>query len=258
MGAKQIPMVQEFGITGIPLINQGDDLGAIISDRAEKQGTPFQDKDILVIEQKIVSKAEGRVMSLSAIKPSEFAVHIAKQTGKEPELVELILREAQSVVRMREANIITRTNHGFICANSGVDKSNVSGGKDVTLLPIDPDASARRIRETIVEKTGKNVFVIVSDTFGRPFREGVANVCIGLSGIRPIVDLRGQHDLFGYQLRIKQIAIVDELASAAELVAGNADEGIPAVIVRGFNRYEESEAGRARELVRPAERDIFL
>ena len=258
MKASSHPQVTLIGISGIPLIKKNDDLGRIICKCAQAQGTPIAAGDIIVVEQKVVSKAENRVVNLSKVKPSEFASETAKKAEKEPEVVELALREAKSIIRMRNGILITRTRHGFICANSGVDKSNVAGERNVTLLPIDPDASARRIRETIQKVTGKKVVVIVSDTFGRPFREGHTNVCIGLSGLRPILDLRGKQDLFGYELKVKQIAIADELSSAAELLAGNASEAIPVVIVRGYSRYASSEEGRALELVRPEERDIFL
>jgi coenzyme F420-0:L-glutamate ligase / coenzyme F420-1:gamma-L-glutamate ligase len=256
--ASSYPQVTLIGVSGIPLIEKNDNLGRIICKCAQEQGTPIADGDIVVIEQKIVSKAENRVASLSKVKPSEFAIEAAKKADKEPEVVELVLREAKSIIRMRNGILVTRTHHGFICANSGIDKSNVAGEKNVTLLPIDPDASARRIRETIQQVTRKDVIVIVSDTFGRPFREGHTNVCIGVSGLRPILDLRGRQDLFGYHLKVKQIAIADELSSAAELLAGNASEAIPVVIVRGYSRYEASEEGKALELVRPEERDIFL
>ncbi len=256
--ASPYPQVTLIGVSGIPLIKKSDDLGRIICKCAQEQGTPIAEGDVVVVEQKVVSKAENRVVSLSKVKPSEFAIEAARKAEKEPEVVELALREAKSIIRMRNGILITRTRHGFICANSGVDKSNVSGERNVTLLPIDPDASARRIRERIRKVTGKKVVVIVSDTFGRPFREGHTNVCIGLSGLRPILDLRGKQDLFGYELKVKQIAIADELSSAAELLAGNASEAIPVVIVRGYSRYASSEEGRALELVRPEERDIFL
>ncbi len=256
--ASHPPQVQLIAVLGIPLIKKNDDLGKIICKCARDQGTPIMDGDIVVIEQKVISKAENRIVSLSSVKPSEFAIETARKAEKEAEVVELVLREAKSIIRMRNGILITRTHHGYICANSGIDKSNVSGEKNVTLLPVDPDASARRIRETIHHLIGKKVVVIVSDTFGRPFREGHTNVCIGLSGLRPILDLRGERDLFGYALKVKQIAIADELSSAAELLAGNANEAIPVVIIRGYSRYEASEKGRALELIRPEERDIFL
>lgn len=256
--APSYPQVQLIGVSGIPLIKKNDDLGKIICRCVREQGASFMDGDIIVIEQKVVSKAENRVVSLSAVKPSEFAIEVARQAEKEPEMVELALREANAIIRMRNGILITRTHHGFICANSGVDKSNVSGKENVTLLPIDPDASARRIRTTVQRVTGKKVVVLISDTFGRPFREGHTNVCIGLSGLKPILDLRGKRDLFGYQLRVKQIAVADELSSAAELLAGNASEALPVVIIRGYSRYEASEKGRALELVRAEERDIFI
>ncbi len=256
--ASNPPQVQLIAVVGIPIIKGNDDLGRIICKCAQDQGTPLDNGDIIVIEQKVVSKAENRIVSLSRVKPSEFAIETARRAEKEPEVVELVLREAKAIIRMRNGILITRTHHGYICANSGIDKSNVSGEKNVALLPIDPDASARRIRETIRSLTGKRVVVIISDTFGRPFREGHTNVCIGLSGMRPILDLRGKRDLFGYALKVKQIAIADELSSAAELLAGNASEAIPVVIIRGYTKFETSEKGRALELIRPEERDIFL
>lgn len=248
--------VKVIGVKEIPLVKGGDDLGRIISDAAKKQGTSLQDGDVLVVTQKIVSKAENRVYKLESIKPSQFAKRIAKRIHKQPELVELILQEAKSIIRMRGSHIITETRHGWICANSGVDVSNVSGGDSAALLPIDPDRSADGIRKRIMELTGKKVAVIVSDTFGRPFRIGHTDVAIGSSGINPILDARGTADLFGYTLRVKQTAIVDELASAAELVIGNAVEKIPVAIIRGY-KYPASESLHATQMVMSKERSLF-
>lgn len=249
--------VRVIGVRGVPLIKAGDDLGKIICDAAERQRVPLLDGDVFVVTQKIVSKAEGRVFKLKKIKPSPLAKKIARRAHKEPELVELILRDAKSIVRLHGGHIITETRHGWICANSGVDVSNVSGGDSAALLPVNPDRSAKRIRKRIEELTGKKVAVIISDTFGRPFRIGHMDVAIGSSGINPILDMRGKKDLFGYVLRVKETAIIDELASAAELVTGNATEKIPVAIIRGY-RYPPSESLGAARLVMPQETNLFL
>jgi coenzyme F420-0:L-glutamate ligase/coenzyme F420-1:gamma-L-glutamate ligase len=249
--------VQVIGLSNIPLISKGDDLGKIICDAADRQGSPLEDGDIVVITQKIVSKAEGRVYKLSSIQPSQLAKKIARRSRKSPELIELILRDAQSLVRLHNGHIITETRQGWICANAGVDVSNVSGGDSAALLPLDPDESAENIRNRIMELLETNIAVIISDTFGRPFRLGHTDVGIGSSGIQPLFDMRGQQDLFGYVLRVKQTAVIDELASAAELVIGNADEKIPVAIIRGY-RYPRSESHKATDLVMPRERNLFL
>lgn len=249
--------VRVIGIKGIPLINARDDLGKIICDAVEKQGISLLDGDVFVVTQKIVSKAEGRVFKLEKVRSSLLSKKIAKRVHKEPELVELILRDAKSIIRLHGGHIITETRHGWICANSGVDVSNVSGGDSAALLPVNPDRSARQIRTRIEELSGKKVAVIVSDTFGRPFRIGHTDVAIGSSGIDPILNLRDTKDLFGYILRVKQTAIIDELASAAELVIGNATEKIPVAIIRGYT-YPESESLGATRLVMPREHNLFL
>jgi len=184
-----------------------------------------------------------------------LAKRLAKKMGKDPALVELVLRESRAIVRMSGRHLITETRHGWICANAGVDVSNVSGGDTAALLPVDPDRSAKELRQHIHQLSGKNVAVIVSDTFGRPFRIGHTDVAIGSSGIAPVLDLRGSEDLFGYVMRVKETAIVDELASAAELAIGNADEAIPVAIVRGL-RYPSSEDG-ARKLVMQRKNNLF-
>ncbi|MEM1657867.1 MAG: coenzyme F420-0:L-glutamate ligase [Candidatus Jordarchaeales archaeon] len=246
--------IELIGIKGIPLVKEGDDVAKLIVEAAEKQGVKILDNDVIVVAQSIVSKAEGRVVDLSKVTPSPFAINVSKQIGKSPQMVEVILREAKKVVRMRHI-IITETFHGFVCANSGVDESNVSGGGKVTLLPLDPDESARRIREGIFNLTGADVAVIISDTFGRPFREGVVNVAIGVAGLKPLWDRRGDKDLYGYVLRSTIVAVADELASAAELIMGQADEGIPVVIIRGY-KYIKGD-GSYKELLMPPERDLF-
>jgi coenzyme F420-0:L-glutamate ligase/coenzyme F420-1:gamma-L-glutamate ligase len=246
--------IEVFGLR-LPLVREGDDLAAMIVRAAEESGTGIEEGDVLVVSQVVVSKAEGRVLPLTALEPSEAALSLAARTGKDPRHVEAILREAVEVVRVRGEVIITETRHGFVCANSGVDLSNVGEGM-VSLLPLDPDLSARRIRERIRALTGKEVAVIVSDSHGRPFRRGAVNVAIGSSGIEPVLDLRGRPDLYGRVLRSKQICVVDELASAAELVMGNADEGIPVAVIRGYE-YRRSELGVRDAVVRPREEDLF-
>jgi coenzyme F420-0:L-glutamate ligase/coenzyme F420-1:gamma-L-glutamate ligase len=250
-------VVQIIGVKGIPMVKAGDNVAELICRAAELQGTPIQDGDIIVVTHVVVSKAEGRVVNLDEVTPSAFARNIAELYGKDPALVEVVLREAKSIRRMANGKIITETRHGFVCANSGVDKSNVPGERRVALLPENPDASAERIRLEIKRLTGCNVAVIISDTHGRPFREGEVNVAIGVSGMKPIRDRRGEKDLFGYVLRVKRTAVADELASAAELVIGQADEGIPAAIIRGY-KFIRSEDARATELVRPREDDLFI
>jgi len=251
-----VPEVQVIGIAGIKEIQKADDLGKIIFEAARAQGTPIEDNDVIVVTQKVVSKAEGRIYKLSSIKPSSFAVRLGKRLRKDPALVELILRESRSIVRLSRHHLITQTKHGWVCANSGVDVSNVSGGDAAALLPVDPDESAKRIRRRIEELSGRRVAVVVSDTFGRPFRIGHTDVAIGCSGISPILDLRGSVDSYGYVMRVKQTAIIDEIASAAELVIGNASERVPAAIVRGVS-YNPSEDGRARMLVMPERNNLF-
>ncbi|MBS7640828.1 MAG: coenzyme F420-0:L-glutamate ligase [Candidatus Bathyarchaeia archaeon] len=250
-------VIRIIPITGIPIIREGDDLGLLICEAAARQGTPIEDGDVIVVTHVVVSRAEGNVVNLNGISPSEFAKTIAENLGKDPALVEVILRESKSIVRMGGGHLIAETKHGFICANAGVDKSNVPGERNVALLPKDPDLSARRIRQRIKEITGKNVAVIISDTHGRPLREGEINVAIGVAGIKPIRDRRGERDLFGYVLRVKRTAVADELSSAAELVIGQADEGIPAAIIRGY-QYERSEDATAKELIMPKEKDLFV
>jgi coenzyme F420-0:L-glutamate ligase/coenzyme F420-1:gamma-L-glutamate ligase len=250
------PEVRVIGISGIKEVRKADDLGEIIFEAARAQGTPIMDNDVIVITQKVVSKAEGRVYKLSSIEPSPFAMRLGKRLDKDPALVELILRESRSIVRLSGHHLITQTRHGWICANSGVDISNVSGGDAAALLPVNPDLSARRIRRRIEELSGKKVAVIVSDTFGRPFRIGHTDVAIGSSGISPTSDLRGTVDSYGYVMRVKQTAIIDELASAAELVIGNSIERVPAAIIRGVS-YTPSDDARARMLVMKERNNLF-
>jgi coenzyme F420-0:L-glutamate ligase/coenzyme F420-1:gamma-L-glutamate ligase len=248
--------VKVIAVENLPLIKKGDNIGQLIVEAAKKQNTPLQEKDVIVVTHVAVSKAEGNIINLDEIVPSERAKEIAQQTGKDPALVEVILRETKDIVRIGQNSIITETKNGVICANAGVDRSNVSGDRNVVPLPKNPNVSAQNIRQQIKRSAGANVAVIVSDTHGRPFRMGEINVAVGLAGIKPIRDRRGEKDLFGYVLRIKQTAVADELASAAELVIGQANEGIPAAIIRGYN-YQTNENASAIELSRPKEKDLF-
>lgn len=248
--------IEVIPIEKLPLISEGDDLAKLICDAAQKQNTPIQENDVIVITHVAVSKAEGNIVNLDNVVPSERALEISRKVGKDPKLVEVILRETREIVRLGPNSIITETKHGIISANAGVDRSNVQGESNVAMLPQNPDASARRIRSEIKQLTGCNVAVIISDTHGRPFRMGEINVAIGVAGIQPIRDRRGERDLFGYVLRVKRTCIADELASAAELVIGQADEGIPAAIVRGY-KFKVAENASVSELTRPKEKDLF-
>ena len=242
-------------VTGLPLIIAGDNLGEMIVGAAQKQGTPIQSGDVVVVTHVVVSKSEGNVVNLDTVEPSQKALELAYQTNKDPALVEVILREAKDIVRIGPNSIITETYSGTISANSGVDQSNVDGERNVVPLPKKPNASASGIRNEIHRLSGAEVAVVVSDTHGRPFRSGEINVAVGVAGFKPIRDRRGEKDLFGYLLRVKQTAVADELSSAAELVIGQADEGIPAAIIRGY-RYIPTEDA-PEPLIRPKEKDLF-
>mgnify|MGYP001197087156 CR=1 FL=1 len=248
--------VKIIAVENLPLFEKGDNIGQHICKAAEKQKTPIQENDVIVVTHVAVSKAEGNIVNLDEVVPSEQAYEIARKVGKDPAMVEVILRETKEIIRMGPNSLITETKNGIVSANAGVDRSNVLGERNVALLPVDPDESARDIRNEIKKQTGNNVAVIVSDTHGRPLRNGEINVAIGIAGIKPIRDRRGEKDLFGYVLRIKQTCIADELASAAELVIGQASEGIPAAIIRGY-QYQIAENVSGTELTRPKEKDMF-
>jgi coenzyme F420-0:L-glutamate ligase/coenzyme F420-1:gamma-L-glutamate ligase len=245
--------IQVIGIEGIPDVQPGDDLAGLLIEAASALGLTIQPGDVLVIAQKIVSKSEGRLVDLNQVQPSPFARTMAEHSDKDARLVEVILGEARRIVKMDRGVVIVETHHGFVCANGGVDRSNV-GSEKAALLPVDPDASAWRIRERIGSVTGADVAIIISDTFGRPWREGLVEVAIGVSGLNPLRDYRGERDQFGYEMQATVIALADELASAAGLVFGKTDR-VPAAIVRGVN-YERDE-GSARLLVRNREKDLF-
>jgi len=244
-------------VEGLPIIKEGDDLARLICEKVEERNVHVQDGDIVVVTHVIVSRAEGNIVDLDTIEPSEFAKSLARQYDKDPKVVEVVLRESKSIVRMGNGNIITETKHGFVCANAGVDRSNVPGDRNVVLMPANPDRSAQRIRQKIKKLTGRDVAVIVSDTNGRPLRDGQINVAIGVAGIEPIRSRIGEKDLFGYVLKVKRTAIADELASAAELVIGQADEGVPVAVIRGYV-YPKSEKAKAKQLIMPKKRNLFV
>jgi coenzyme F420-0:L-glutamate ligase/coenzyme F420-1:gamma-L-glutamate ligase len=252
------PQITLAAIPDIPLIQAGDDLVMILLDHLHKGGMNLRDGDVLVLCQKIVSKAEGRMVLLDEVTPSEEALRLAGETGKNPRLVELILREARKVLRARPHLIIAEHRLGWICANAGIDRSNVAQPGDdgvVLLLPVDPDRSAHKIRERLVDLSGAQIAVIINDTHGRPFRNGAVGVAIGVSGMAPLTDLRGQPDLFGYHLQTSILGTADEIAAAASLLMGQADEGRPAILVRGAPIVLGE--GKARDLQRAEEQDLF-
>ncbi len=239
-------MISIVPVEGLPEIGEGDDLAALIAERAQ-----LEDGDVLVVAHKAVSKAEGRVVRLVEIEPSAEARRLA--AGQDPRQLEVVLREAARLVRTRPPLVIAETRHGFVCASAGVDASNAPEPETVVLLPEDPDASAARLRDRLRELTGMEVGVIVSDSFGRAWRQGTTDVAIGVAGIRPLLDLEGERDPVGYELHATVIAVADELAGAAELVMGKT-AGIPAAVIRGVDAGGD---GAARELVMPAERNLF-
>ena len=249
--------VEVLPVTDLPIVKEGDDLASLICQAAEKQGTSIQDGDVIVVTHVVVSRAEGTVVNLKNVTPSEFARNVAKTAHKDPALVEVILRESKNIIRMSDGKLITETKQGIVCANSGVDQSNVPGKGNVALLPEDADRSARMIRSRMLQVAGKDVAVIISDTHGRPLRRGEINIALGTAGFEPIRDRRGEKDLFGYTIKVKRTAIADELASAAELVIGQTDEAIPVVIIRGYT-YPKSETAKATQLTRPPEEDLFI
>ncbi|MEM3630394.1 MAG: coenzyme F420-0:L-glutamate ligase [Nitrososphaerota archaeon] len=254
---KEIKLI---GLTNIPLIKKGDDIAKIIMNNIEKEKVIIEEGDIIVISQKIISKAEGRIINLKRIKPSKKAIKIAEITNKDPRLVEIILKESKKIIKACPGHLIVKTKQGIVCANAGVDRSNVAGKEDiVTLLPKNPDYSANKIRKKIEKIYGKKIGVVISDTYGRPLRNGHINMAIGLSGIKPFKDYRGKKDIFGYELKIKNIAIADEIASAAELVMGQAKERIPVVIIKGLDKKLLQRKGRvsANDLNMPKEKWLF-
>ncbi len=246
--------VRIIGIEGIPEVRAGDDLAAVILGAAQRQGLVLEDGDVLVVTQKIVSKAEGRIIDLESIEPGPFARQIAEQWEKDPRVVEVVLRESARIVRMDHGVLICETKHGLICANAGVDSSNVERLGTVSLLPEDPDRSAEWLCGRIQEGLNISVAVVITDTFGRAWREGHVNFAIGVAGMAPLLDYLGQTDPAGYELRVTRMAVADELAAAAELAQGKLDR-VPVAVVRGY-AYPPG-CGTAKELLREPERDLF-
>ena len=250
-------MVEVIALDQLPLLKQGDDLAALIVARAKTKGVGIRNRDVLVVGQKAVSKIEGRVVDITRVRPSLRALRIGKRTGKRPEFVEIVLRDASRVLRADSEAFIVTTKAGVTCLNGGVDKSNVKGEDMFALLPSNPDVSARRLMRKIKNFTGKNIGVVICDTRSRPFRRGQVEECIGVAGLNPLIDYRGQKDLFGYTLRFKNVALADELASAAELVIGQGTEAAPAAIIRGVKRIRFQERTSSRRLgILPSE-DLF-
>jgi coenzyme F420-0:L-glutamate ligase / coenzyme F420-1:gamma-L-glutamate ligase len=244
-------LIQIIPVRISAVIRPRDDLYAII---VEATGQELQNGDVLVVAHKVVSKAEGRIVKLSDVKPSSKAIRMGKEHSKDPRIMELILRESVQILRAKNGIIVSETRHGLVCANAGVDQSNVEGDSAV-LLPIDPDKSASKLKDALKKKTGKDVAVVITDTFGRPFREGQANVAIGIAGLLPIKSYIGSQDMYGRKLRVSEIAVADELASAAELLMGKA-EGVPVAIIRGY-KFDRAVKSSAKSLQRPRERDLF-
>ena len=247
-------MIQIISIRISNNIRLYNDLSAVILKAIDDNQIEIQNNDIVVVTHKIVSKAEGRIVDLAQVKPSRKAIRMAKEHDKDPRVMELILKESTQILRAKNGIIISETKHGFVCANAGVDQSNVKDGMAV-LLPVAPDESASRIQDTIKKKIGKEIAVIITDTFGRTFRNGQTNVAIGIAGINPIKSYVGTYDMYGRKLRVTEIAVADEIASAAELVMGKA-EGTPVAIVRGYI-FEKASRASVKSLLRAKERDLF-
>jgi coenzyme F420-0:L-glutamate ligase/coenzyme F420-1:gamma-L-glutamate ligase len=241
--------VQVVAVEGLPEIGPGDDVAALIAGAVD-----LRDADVVVITSKVVSKAEGAVVELADVEPSPFATEFAERWDKDPRLVEVVLRQAARVVRMVGPVLITETHHGFVCANSGVDQSSSGAAGRVVVLPPDPDGSARGLRRRFAE-LGADVAVVISDTFGRPWREGQTDVAVGIAGISPMVSYIGQHDPHGHEFRVQELCVVDELAGAAELVKGNTNR-VPAAIVRGYD-WERDETASMASVIRDATKDLF-
>ncbi len=239
-------------VTGLPEVRTGDDLASMIVGALATD--PLRDRDVVVVAQKVVSKSEGRVVALSTVTPGERAVQMAEEAGKDPRALEVVLRETRAIVRWERGVLISETHHGFVCANAGVDRSNAGAPDSVVLLPVDPDASAARLRDALRERTGRDVAVLVTDTFGRAWREGHVNVAIGMAGMPALLRYAGQHDPEGYELRVTEIALADEIAGAAEIVMGKLDR-CPVAIVRGLAMPSSDDT--AQEYVRPKEKDLF-
>jgi len=247
-----------FALEKFPLIVSGDNIAEIIVKTAKKNGLKIDEGDVIVVAQKIFSKAENRVVKLKDIVPSKKAKEIAKQAGKSPKFVELVLKDTKNVVKSSREILIVEDKRGFICINAGIDKSNVEGRGNFALLPENPDESAEKCRMKIKKLTGKNVAVVICDTYSRPFRRGQVNFAIGVAGVKPFKDYRGKKDLFRQTLKVKNVAVVDEIAAAAELLMGQAKEATPVVIFKGLNGIIEfCDKCSINELQISSEEDLF-
>ena len=250
--------ITAIGLERIGLVKKGDNVAKIIVNSIRDEGLTLEDNDIIVISQKIISKADGLTIDLSTISPSQRAKQIAKRSRKDPRLIELILKDSSKVLRVDKQALVVARKDGFVCLNAGVDKSNVDGRQFYTRLPINSDESAYKLRAELEQLTGKRLSVIIGDTYSRPLRVGQAEFAIGVSGLNPIADYRGHKDLFGYELKFKYVALADEIAAAAELVMGQGSEGVPVAIVRGLTRIERNEdIGLSKKLLLQKKLDIF-
>jgi coenzyme F420-0:L-glutamate ligase/coenzyme F420-1:gamma-L-glutamate ligase len=242
----------------IGLVKKGDDIAKLIVNSIRDDGLTLQDDDIIVVSQKIISKADGLTVDLSTIKPSKRAKQIAKRSRKDPRLIELILKDSSKLLRVDKQALVVERKDGFVCLNAGVDKSNVDGRSFYTRLPMNADESTHKLKIELERLTGKRLAVIMGDTYSRPLRVGQVEFAIGVSGLNPIADYRGDKDLFGYELKFKYVALADEIAAAAELVMGQGAEGVPVAIVRGLTRIERNEStGLTQKLLLQKKLDIF-
>lgn len=254
----QIMEVRIIGLKGIPLLKKDDDLSELILKVAREQEVILDNGDVLVIAETAVAKSEGHFINLQELKPSQKALELAKQTGKDPRVVEAIIQESEEIIKVGPDFIISETRHGFVCANAGIDESNVDKGL-ATPIPFDPDKSASIIRKNLEKSLGKEITVIISDTQGRAFREGAIGAAIGISGMEPLWDRSGELDLYGRELKTTSIAVADELSSAASLVMGQANEGIPVVIIKGVPYFHQlkNNSANINSLIRPKKYDVF-
>ena len=249
--------VSIYALETLPLVKNGDRLADIILQAAEREGVTMKSGDVVVVSQKIVSKAEGRVVKLSEVRISSKAHRVARITQKDPRLVELVIRASRRIIKADRQVLVVETKQGQVCLSAGIDKSNVEGPDSYALLPENPDDSATRLKQRIEKLTGERIAVIISDTYSRPSRRGQVDFAIGFSGIAPIIDYRGKFDLFGYRLRFKYVAVVDELASAAELMRGQGAQKVPVVIIRGVRGIRLVEGYSFKDLKIPRREDVF-
>lgn len=250
--------IKIIGIENIPIVEEGDDIADLILNAMNNENIAIKNQDVFIVAETIISKAEGNKIDLKSIKPSLKAMEIAEKTGKDPHIVGAIIEESNEILKVGPDFIISETKHGFVCANAGIDESNVEEGM-ATPIPDDPDKSATVIREKIEKTTNKEVVIIISDTQGRAFREGAIGTAIGISGMDPLWDRKGEKDLYGRELQTTSIAVADELASAASILMGQADEGIPVVIIRGVSYINDLKNNNAtsKDLIRPKKYDVF-